>query len=85
MSEPRHTGFGDCACYECWPVEADYPLATHGTPAGLLRSLWIVLRGVRFYVNAEEPNPLVDELICERTEIYGTNPGAAFPAEEPKP
>lgn len=46
---PEHTGFGDCACYECWPPEPDYPLADHGKPFGLLRSLWCVLLGVRLY------------------------------------
>src|ERR1043165_6991839 len=45
----RHTGFGDCACAECPPVEPLPPLADHGKPLGLLRSLWVVLRGVRFY------------------------------------
>jgi len=44
-----HTGFGDCACEDCWPVEPLTPLADHGKPFGLLRSLWCVLRGVRLY------------------------------------
>lgn len=44
-----HTGFGDCACEDCFPVEPLTPLADHGRPLGLLRTLWVVLRGVRLY------------------------------------
>jgi hypothetical protein len=25
----QHTGFGDCACEDCWPVEPEMPLADH--------------------------------------------------------
>ncbi len=47
---PRHTGYGDCACYDCWPPEPEYPLADHGKPLSLWWSLWAVLRGgVRLY------------------------------------
>lgn len=45
-----HTGFGDCACDDCnGPVEPLTPLADHGKPLSLFRSLWVVLRGVRLY------------------------------------
>lgn len=48
---PReHTGFGECACEVCWPLDiSETPLANHGKPLGLWRSLWAVLRGVRLY------------------------------------
>lgn len=44
-----HTGFGDCGCDDCNPPEPLTPLADHGKPLGLFRSLWVVLRGVRLY------------------------------------
>lgn len=46
---PPHTGYGDCACYDCWPPEPELPLADHGEPLGLWRSLLAVLSGVRLY------------------------------------
>ena len=46
----RCTGFGDCACDACDPPQEEFPLADHGEPLGLFRTLWIVVRyGVRLY------------------------------------
>lgn len=43
----------DCPCQVCEPYSEWFdeptPLADHGKPFGLLRSLWAVLRGVRLY------------------------------------
>jgi hypothetical protein len=49
-----HTGFGDCSCAACAPVEPLTPLADHGKPLGLFGSLWVVLRGVRLYGTPSE-------------------------------
>ena len=42
-----------CECFDAQGralVQPDLPpLADHGSPLGLLRSLWVVLRGARFY------------------------------------